>query len=43
MKARHAAVVALAAAFVVTSVASADTDATKQRLQIDMKVHPKTT
>jgi len=43
MKARHAAVVALAAAFVVTSVASADTDATKQRVQIDMKVHPKTT
>ena len=40
MKARHIAVVALATAFVVTSVASADTDAMKQRVQIDMKIHP---
>ena len=43
MKARHIAVVVLASAFVVTSVASADADATKQRVQIDMKIHPKKT
>jgi len=43
MKARVVALVALAAAFMLTSVASAGADATKQRVQIDMKIHPKTT
>lgn len=43
MKARHAAVGALAATFVLTSVASGGADATKQRVQIDMKINPKTT
>lgn len=42
MKARHAVFVALAAAFVVTSIASASDNATKQRVQIDMKIQPKT-
>ena len=37
MKARHAILVALAAAFVLTSVAAAGPDATKQRVAIDMK------
>jgi len=35
--------VALAAAVVLTAVASAGADATKQRVQIDMKIHPKKT
>lgn len=39
MNARHIALVALAAAFLTTSVASAGADATKQRVQIDTK-HP---
>jgi hypothetical protein len=38
MNARHIAVVLLVSAFVVTSVASARVEATKQRVQIDMKV-----
>ena len=43
MNARHIAVVVLASAFVVTSVASARAEATRQRVQIDMKIHPKKT
>ena len=38
MKARHAILVALAAAFVLTSVAAAGPDAAKQRVAIDMKI-----
>jgi len=37
MKARHAMLVALAAAFVLTSVAAAGSDAAKQRVAIDVK------
>jgi hypothetical protein len=43
MKARHAMLVALAAAFVLTSVAAAGPDAAKQRVAIDMKVYPQGT
>jgi hypothetical protein len=43
MNARHIAVVLLVSAFVVTSVASARVEATKQRVQIDMKIYPKKT
>ena len=43
MNARHIAVVVLASALVVTSVASARAEATRQRVQIDMKIHPKKT
>ena len=43
MRAPRAIVVALAAAIAVTSTASADTEATKQRVQIDMKINPKKT
>jgi len=35
--------IALAAVFVLTSVASAGADATKQRVQFDMKIHPGST
>jgi len=38
VKARHAILVALAAAFVLTSVAAAGPDAAKQRVAIDMKI-----
>src|SRR3990170_2328232 len=40
MKARHAVLVALAAAVMLTSVAAAGADATKQRVQIDLKSFP---
>lgn len=40
MRALQAVFVALAAAVMVTSVASASADATKQRVQIDMKIFP---
>ena len=43
MRALQAVFVALAAAVMLTSVASAGADATKQRVQIDMKIHPKKT
>ena len=43
MKARHAVFVALATAVALTSVAAAAPAATKQRVQIDMKIHPKNT
>ena len=43
MRAPRAIVVVLTAAFVLTSFASASADATKQRVQIDMKIHPKKT
>ena len=43
MRAPRALVVVLTAAFVLTSFASAGADATKQRVQIDMKIHPKKT
>ncbi len=38
MKARHAILVALAAAVTLTSVAAAGPDAAKQRVAIDMKI-----
>jgi len=40
MRALQAVFVALAAAVLLTAVASAGADATKQRVQIDMKIHP---
>ncbi len=43
MKAGRIIVAALVAAIGLTSVAAARPDATKQRVQIDMKIHPKTT
>jgi len=43
MRAPRAIVVVLTAAFVLTSFASAGPAATKQRVQIDMKIHPKKT
>ncbi len=43
MKARHAVLVALAAAVTLTSVAAAGPDAAKQRVAIDMKLWPQKT
>ena len=43
MKARHAILVALAAAVTLTSVAAAGLDAAKQRVAIDMKLWPQKT
>jgi hypothetical protein len=43
MRALQAVFVAFAAAVMLTSVASAGADAAKQRVQIDMKINPKTT
>lgn len=43
MQAGRIIVAALVAAIGLTSVASARPDATKQRVQIDMQIHPKTT
>ena len=43
MKARHAVLVALAAAVTLTSVASAGPAAAKQRVAIDMKLYPQKT
>src|SRR5687768_11124904 len=43
MKARHIALVVLASAFVVTSVASARAEATKQRVQMDIKSYRRKT
>jgi hypothetical protein len=43
MKARHAILVALAAAFTLASVAAAGPDAAKQRVAIDMKIYPQKT
>jgi hypothetical protein len=40
MKARHAILVALAAAVTLTSVAAAGPDAARQRVAIDMKIYP---
>ena len=43
MKARHAVLVALAVAVTLTSVAAARPDAAKQRVIINMKIHPQKT
>ena len=43
MKARHAVLVALAAGVTLTSVAAAGPDATRQRVVINMKIHPQKT
>jgi hypothetical protein len=43
MKARHAILVALAAAVTLTAVAAAGHDAAKQRVAIDMKIYPQKT
>ena len=43
MKARHALLVALAAAVTLTAVAAAGPDAAKQRVAIDMKLYPQKT
>jgi hypothetical protein len=43
MKARHAVLVALAAAVTLTSVAAAEPDAARQRVVINMKIHPQKT
>jgi hypothetical protein len=43
MRARDALLVTVAAAAAMTSLASAGADATKQRVQIDMKINPKKT
>jgi hypothetical protein len=43
MKARHAVLVALAAAVTLASVAAAGPDAAKQRVAIDMKIYPQKT
>ena len=43
MKARVVALVALAAAVTLTSVAAAGPDAAKQRVAIDMKIYPQYT
>ena len=43
MKAQVVALVALAAAVTLTSVAAAGPDAAKQRVAINMKIHPQKT
>jgi hypothetical protein len=43
MKARVVALVALAAAVTLTSIAAAETDAAKQRVAIDLKIYPQGT
>jgi hypothetical protein len=43
MKFRHAVLAALAAAVTLTAIAAAGPAATKQRVQIDMKIYPKKT